>query len=143
MPPLAVRFIRTALLSLLGGSLLGAFLLSGTPGIMLRFRPLHVELLLLGWVLQLAFGVAYWILPKHRGGHRGKARGPESPVRLAWWLLNGGVWVAGGGLSLGADAWVAAVGRMAELFAVLLFAWTAWPRIKPFGTGRPPATELA
>jgi hypothetical protein len=141
VPSLAVRFIRTAMLSLLGGTLLGAFLLAGEPAIALGFRPLHVELLLVGWGLQLAFGVAYWILPKH--ATRAPARGAELPIRLAWWLLNGGVWVAGLGLSLGTPPWWVGIGRLSELCAVLLFASNAWSRIKPFGAGRPQTREVA
>lgn len=140
MPALAVRFIRTALVSLLGGTMLGALLLSGGPEAVFRFRPLHAELLLGGWALQLAFGVAYWILPKHP---RGFVRGDESPVRVAWWFLNGGVWATGLALSLGTSAWLATAGRSMELLAVLLFASNAWPRIKAFGEGRHQEAELA
>lgn len=35
-----------------------------------RLLPAHAEFLLLGWTLQLALGVAYWILPRF-GTRRG------------------------------------------------------------------------
>lgn len=131
MPALSRWFIRTALLELGLGFLLGATMLatkdthlwSSTS----RLLPLHVELLLPGWLANLAIGVAYWMLPKHATGSE---RGATLPVALAWGLLNGGILLAGSGVA-------AAAGRTAEFCAVVLFTINAWPRVKRFGAGRP------
>ncbi|MEO6057284.1 MAG: TonB-dependent receptor plug domain-containing protein, partial [Gemmatimonadales bacterium] len=56
-----------------------------------RWRPLHAELLQVGWTVQLAFGVAWWILPRFRGPERGR----EELGRLAFILLNTGALAAG------------------------------------------------
>ena len=137
MPLQTIWLVRAALLHLLVGTTLGALLLVtkadlGTPPWVARTWPLHGEMMLLGWMVQLAMGVAYWILPKHA---QQPVRGRAAPVLAAALLINAGVIAAGLGPALGwADLTVA--GRMAELAAVLLFASNAWPRIKEFGRGR-------
>ncbi len=90
MSLLAVAYVRTSLGYLVLGSGLGGWLLvekavHATPWIW-ALRPLHVDWLFLGWTLQLALGVASWVLPR-----------PGSTVwhrRLGWasyGLLNGGL----------------------------------------------------
>lgn len=93
-----------------------------------RLRPLHAELLLLGWTVQLAMGVAFWILARFR---EGAERGEELPVRSAF-LLNAGVVTVGLGLSWGAPPAVVLLGRIAEMAAVVAFAGHAYPRVKAF-----------
>src|ERR1041384_2259329 len=78
--------VGAALLYLGAGFTLGALLLvnkgSGfAPGLW-RWLPVHFELLLIGWFVQLVMGVAYWIFP--RFGMTRAARGRES---LAWLAL--------------------------------------------------------
>lgn len=132
MPRLSVWFIRCALINLALGFTFGALLLwnKGLPihPLIWRLLPAHIEFLLVGWLVQLAMGVSYWILPRFQA-ERGRAV-------FAWaalWLLNGGVWLAG--LSPLASAGAAAVlaGRVAEAGAAAAFALHAWPRIKPPG----------
>ncbi|HVQ47135.1 MAG TPA: hypothetical protein VMS62_09920 [Gemmatimonadales bacterium] len=130
MPRLSVWFLRLALLYLGLGFTLGAVMLAA-PGLhlsatTLRLRPLHIELLLGGWMVQLAFGVAYWILPRQRGAGRGNER-------LAWaalLLLNLGVLTAGVGGVMEASGSVIGTGRAAELLAAVAFAGHAWPRAR-------------
>ena len=137
MPGPTIWLVRAALIHLLVGSGLGALLLMTKAGLEVwpwvgRTWPLHGEMLLLGWMVQLAFGVAYWILPKH--AHQ-PVRGPAAPVIGAALLINLGVLSAGLGSAVGRDGFALA-GRLAELAAVLLFAINALPRIKEFGRGR-------
>lgn len=123
MPRLSVWMIRTALLALAAGAALGALLLAdpGLAGGLARWRPLHGELLLVGWTVQLAFGVAYWILPRFR---EGRERGREELAWAAFVLVNLGVLLVGAGQP--------AAGRSAEAMAAIAFAAHAWPRVKPF-----------
>lgn len=134
MPSLSVLLVRTALVWLAAAAALGALLLAGKgtpmPAWVFRLFPLHAEAMLVGWMVQLAMGVAYWILPKYP---RLPERGPEAPIWAAWLLLNGGVLLAGLGRSLGAGDAAVMAGRGAELLAALAFAAAAWPRVKAFG----------
>lgn len=132
MPRLSAWTVRTALVYFGVGFTLGALMLlnKGLPidPRLWRLLPLHIEFLMFGWTLQLAMGVAFWILPRFSGGDRGD-------VRLAWAafvLLNAGV------LCVSAAQWIGGaesmlVGRVAELLAAIAFALHAWPRIKPPG----------
>lgn len=136
MPRLSLWLIRTALVYLVGGFALGAAMLvfkvtPFAPGVMAWLRPLHVELLALGWTMNLALGVAYWILP--RRGSDGE-RGGETTVALAGLLLNAGVLTAGLGRASGGTL-APLIGRLAEAAAAAIFAFHAWSRIKPFGAG--------
>lgn len=127
MPRLSVWMVRAALLALALGAALGAVLLAD-PGL-IRWRPLHAELLTIGWTVQLAFGVAYWILPRFRSGPE---RGREELAWVAFALVNLGVVMAGFGRSVPGGASWALAGRVSEALAVAAFAAHAWPRVKPF-----------
>jgi hypothetical protein len=134
MPRPSVYLVRTALLHLLVGSGFGGLLLAnkglGFWPALWRLRPAHIELLLVGWTVQLTLGVAYWILPRFRGD---RPRGDRRPVWAAYLLLNLGVIVLALGSWTPRAGALALVGRGAELAAVLLFAWNAWPRVKAAG----------
>ncbi|HEU4799960.1 MAG TPA: hypothetical protein VFS94_04955, partial [Gemmatimonadales bacterium] len=97
MPAASVWMVRTALVHLLLGFLLGAVMLM-QKGLLLDgagftlMRPLHAELLTLGWTVNLGMGVAYWILPRAGSG---SARTGARQVLLAAGLLNSGVLAVG------------------------------------------------
>lgn len=130
MPRISVWLVRCALLHLGGGFTLGALLLlnKGLTRALLPldlFRPLHIEMLLFGWLVQLAFGVGAWILPF--------SRRVDEDHRL--WavlvLINAGVVLVGGsGLWPAAPSWLPVLGRIAETGAAGLFAWHIWPRVR-------------
>lgn len=130
MPRPTVWFLRSALLHLALGFTFGGLLLwnKGVPldPLLWRLLPAHIEFLLLGWTAQLAFGVAYWILPRIQ-----LSRGAVWPVWLTFALLNAGVWLAGIGGSLAAPDWVLLAGRLCEAGATIVFAVHAWPRVRP------------
>lgn len=129
MPRVSAWFIRTSLGHLVGGFALGALLLA-SKGIPLgsgiwAFRSVHIEMLLVGWIIQLVMGVAIWILPRfvvHQAPRRSAVT-----AWLAFALLNSGViLVSFGGL------WVAP-GRLVEIGAALSFAVHLWGRVSPAG----------
>ena len=134
MPFLSVLLVRTALCWLAAGVAMGALLLASKaaplPAGVFRLFHMHSEAVLIGWMVQLAMGVAWWILPKYP---RLPERGPAAPVWAAWLLLNIGVVLAGIGRSVGAPDGVVVAGRVAELLAAAACAVAAWPRIKAFG----------
>jgi cbb3-type cytochrome oxidase subunit 1 len=134
MPRLSVLFIRLALLYLLAGFTIGALMLAnkGLPisPFLWLLLPAHIEFLLFGWTVQLAFGVAFWILPRRVGGSRGR-------VQLAWLalvLLNLGIWLAvlsvlpSFGQALADTMYLA--GKLLQGLAAVAFAAQAWERVR-------------
>ncbi|HUG28763.1 MAG TPA: hypothetical protein VMK53_10775 [Gemmatimonadales bacterium] len=134
MPAPSVWAIRLALLQLILAFSAGGWLLAsrGLPSLPRPdwLLPVHLELALLGWTLQLAMGVAYWMLPKFKTG---PPRGNTGPAIAALVMFNVGVATLVAGFMSGAPV-LQLMGRASELAAVGLFAVNAWPRIKAFGT---------
>lgn len=130
MPRLSVWLIRTALVHLLAGFTIGALLLAnkGVPlhPMVWRLLPIHIELLLLGWTLQLAMGVAFWILPRFQN-----ARPRAGLAWAAYLLLNLGIGVVAASVFLVTAPALTFWGRLLEVGAVVTFALHAWPRVKP------------
>jgi hypothetical protein len=128
---LSVRFIRASLIYLLVGFSLGALLLaqkgiSYYPAIWGVF-PIHIEFLLVGWLIQLAMGVGFWIFPRFGTG---APRGNETLIVVSFWLLNAGLvltilqlWIS---LAL-------VLGRVLEVAGILVYIAGSWTRIKPAG----------
>ena len=133
MPKLSRLFVRTSLVYLALGSTLGALLLAdkgiGYWPALWRSLPWHMEFLLIGWMVQLAMGVAFWILPRYGSG---PPRGKENWIRFAYGCLNFGIVLIVVHAWLPA-AWLLVLGRVLEAAAVLLFLTGNWRRIKPFG----------
>jgi hypothetical protein len=132
MPRLSIWAIRLSLLYLLLGFTLGALMLAnkGVPFApwIWSLLPAHIDILLFGFIIQLAIGMAYWILPRYRGGGRGN----ESVLWITVGLLNLGIWMVTfiGLLSLPGQ-WLV-LGRLLEGIAAVLFAFQAWRRIRTF-----------
>lgn len=128
MPKLSVWSLRAALLHLLMGFTFGALILAnkGQPFWPQAWSllPQHIELLLVGWMAQLALAVAFWILPRYPGGSRGNER--QAVASLV--LLNLGVLLVA---FQAIDPPLAAAGRVCEVLSGLLFALHAWGRVKP------------
>ena len=131
MPRLSVWAVRLSLLYLMLGFTLGALMLAnkGVPFAPWAWNllPEHIDILLFGFVIQLALGVGYWILPRYRSGSRGN----ERVVLGALVLLNLGIWL------VAAAAWFhlppswLVMGRLAEAAAAVLFGSQVWRRIRP------------
>ncbi len=131
MPRLSVFAVRLSLCYLLLGFSLGAIMLAnkGVPYAPWAWNllPAHIDILLFGFIIQLAVGMAYWILPRYRGGSRGN----ETVVWGSLALLNLGIWIVAwtGWFNLPL-VWQAA-GHLMEGIAAVLFALQAWRRIRP------------
>ena len=126
MPRVSVWFVRSSLVCLLLGFTLGAVMLAakgtGDGGVIPRLLPIHIELLLVGWMLQLAMGVAQWILP--RFGVQGVARG-SAPAWIAFAALNIGLAL----VALGAVL----PGRALQVVAAGAFVASVWARVRASG----------
>ena len=134
MPKLSVYIIRAALLQLGVGFTLGAMLLwnKGMPFNPQVWRLLgaHVELLIFGWMAQLAMGVAFFALPRHSNHDHRYGR-----VWMGWLsfvLLNAGVFISAYARWLGANNLVLG-GHALLLLSAITFALLINPRVKPFG----------
>ena len=134
MPRLSVWFVRCSLVYVLLGFTLGGLMLAnkGVPFATWVWSLLgaHMEFLLLGWMVQLAMGVAFWILPRFSSG---APRGNEVLIRTAFAALNLGIWMAAlqpyhtqSGLTL--------TGRILEAVSVFLFVFGSWQRVKALET---------
>ena len=129
MPRVSAWFVRASLLHLVAGFCIGAVLLA-SKGITLGFdlwtlRPIHIEMLLVGWMIQLVMGVAIWIFPRFV-----LRRAPARSAITAWLafaLINSGVVLVGFGGML------PAAGRMREMGAPASFAIHLWGRVSPAG----------
>lgn len=132
MPVLSRNFLHFSLAYLATGFTLGALLLIN-KGLQInplawRLLPIHAEVLLMGWFVQLAMGVAYWILPRLAGDE------PRGSKRLAWsafWLINLGIVLVIFGSLVTSPALILS-GRLAELAGVIGFVAGSWRRVKPF-----------
>lgn len=127
MPTLSVWAVRLSLLHFAVGTLLGALLLASKavalPPWLWALRPAHVEALLFGFVIQLAVGVGFWILP------RTPTRTRDRPIVVALLLLNVGVGLVAAAAVHG-FAVLATLGRLCEAGALAAFAFHAWPRVR-------------
>lgn len=134
MPRLSVYFIRAALIHALLGFTVGALLLAN-KGIMFSpaiwsLLPLHIEFAFIGWMVQLAMGVAFWILPRFSSS---SPRGNEKLVWAAFVLLNTGIFFVVIQSFFGVNGF-ALTGRIMELLGLAAFAAGNWKRIKPLET---------
>jgi len=131
MPRLSSWFVRAALSYLAVGFTLGALLLAEKASsfypMLWDILPVHIELLLVGWLVQLALGVAFWILPRFS---KGPPRGNEAVVWLSFVLLNLGIAFVVAGTLLAVPGLLLA-GRVAETGGVLAFVWGSWRRVRP------------
>jgi cbb3-type cytochrome oxidase subunit 1 len=130
MPRLSQWMIRAALLYLLLGFTFGALLLThkGIPlhPALWSWLPAHIEFLLMGWIVQLIMGVAFWILPRF---WQKPVRPYESFAQIAFLLLNVGIWLVVAATTFRAGQNLLIAGRLVEMSAVLFFALHAWKRL--------------
>lgn len=143
MPPTSIWLVRLAIGYLVTGATIGGIILAGKaitlPWAIWLMRPFHIEFLLFGWMVQIAFGVATWILP------RISSRYSMRPVIAAAVLLNAGIWMVGGAgvvplipgsagstMAAAIGTWMMILGRLLETSAFALFAYHIWPRVRAF-----------
>lgn len=145
VPKLTLYFIRAAMVYLGAGFTVGALYLIAKayyigPWIY-RLLPAHYEFLLVGWSIQLAMGVEFSILPRFAFG---ASRGNETPVWIAFWVLNPGILLVAASPFLPDSSLWTAVGRGLEIAGMASFILHLWPRVKPRAVyppaGSPPSS---
>lgn len=138
MDRLTVVMTRCALVWLAAGVILGGVILNDriVPGDWVAWAlPAHMHMLLVGWFLQFALAIAFWLLPRRRVPAR--PLGYDERIAL----------VAAAALNLGlalrivaepleragrASAWTTAalaVSALLQVGAVLTFVVQLWPRL--------------
>jgi len=137
MPPLTRWFVKSALVcfivALVVGVTLAARGLFNVPPLISALQPVYFHLLMVGWVTQLIFGIAFWLFPKFS---RDQPRGSE---RLGWAsfaLLNGGLLLRVIGEPLAATTngpqagWLIALSAVLQWLAGMAFVINSWARVK-------------
>jgi hypothetical protein len=134
MPTLSRYFVRSALIYLGIGFTLGAFILSAKAGFvdarLWAWLPMHMVILIDGWLIQLTMGVGYWILPRIQGSDRG---------RSFWAWASFALFQLGLALTLLtlSTLWFPAIQSLfapaviLQTVGVVFFAIHAYPRIHP------------
>jgi hypothetical protein len=133
MPRLSSWFVHASLIYLALGFTLGALMLANKGlefyALIWRLQPIHIEMLMMGWFVQLAAGMTFWILPRLSGS---SPRGNEWLVWLAFWLINFGIGMVILEVITSLTA-LLLLGRLAEFGGVLAFVVGSWKRVKSFG----------
>ena len=141
MPPIARSFVKASFVYFIVAFLLGALMmLDQWLGFSRWLRVVYVSqlhLLVVGWITQLAIGVAYWMFPRLRREQSAQPRGSDA---LAWAVLiclNVGLLLRflfepfyrmGGGSSL---AILLALSGILQAVAAIAFGLLMWARIRP------------
>jgi hypothetical protein len=130
---LSQYFVKSSLMCFLLGFALGGLILASKGGAVTPLAwvwlPAHHALLINGWMVQLAMGVAYWIFPRILLSERGRP--------WAAWAAFG---VLQTGLALTVislfQPWLPAVSQLLapsvalHALAVLLYVVHLWPRVR-------------
>ena len=140
MPPIARTFVKAAFVYFLVAFLLGALMMLDRWLVFSRWLRVvymsQLHLLMVGWITQLAIGVAYWIFPRFPKEQDPRPRGSDS---LAWFVLislNAGLllrFVIEPFYLTGAKPWLAALMALAgvlQALAAVGFGWIIWGRIR-------------
>jgi heme/copper-type cytochrome/quinol oxidase subunit 1 len=137
MPRLTRYFIKTALIYLAAALLLGLLLAARStielPPELLALSPVYFHLFMVGWVMELIFGMLFWMLPKYS---KEKPRGHERLAWAAYWLINAGLILRVIGEPLNAVqadlgmGWTLALSALLQLIGGWAFIVAAWPRVK-------------
>jgi cbb3-type cytochrome oxidase subunit 1 len=141
MPPIARSFVKAAFLYFVAAFLLGALMsldrwLNFSRWLKLVYLG-QLHLLVVGWLTQLAVGVAYWMFPRLRKEQDPRPRGSDT---LAWFVLvclNVGLllrFVLEPFYLMGPQPWLAAslaLSGLLQAAAVVAFGLLIWARIRP------------
>lgn len=140
MPPLARAFVKAAFLYFIAAFVLGALMaLDGWLGLGRWLRTVYLSqlhLLVVGWITQLAIGVAYWIFPRFRKTQNSEPRGSDGLAWAVFSCLNAGLllrFLFEPFQLMGNQPWLAALVALSgilQALAALGFGWLIWGRIR-------------
>jgi hypothetical protein len=150
MPVTSRAFVKTSVIYLCVGAVLGALMLVDRwlpiDSRVITLRASHIELLVVGWLTQLILGVAWWLFPplkRARGGdtaqpvRRGQAQRGSEPLFWATFMcLNLGVLLVAvleplaAWTQIGELRSVASVADLFFLAAAVAFVANMWQRVR-------------
>lgn len=126
MPALTRWYIKLAMLYLIAGLMLSAAQVPFTG-------PASIHMLVVGWITQMIFGVAYWMFPKFSPE---TPRGDNTIAVATFVLLNVGLLLRvvveplHGRDPATLPGWLLVVAGAAQALAAVGFALNTWPRVK-------------
>lgn len=133
MPVVSIWMIRLSLSFLFITFVTGSVMLLnkafGWSPALWALLPIHLEVALLGWVLQFVMGTAYWMFPRYL---RGPKRGNIRMARMMVIILNSGILLSA--FSIG-NTWVLFIGRFLLLTGVGFFVALMWRRVVSYRRG--------
>jgi heme/copper-type cytochrome/quinol oxidase subunit 1 len=141
MYTLVRRFIKTAILFLAVGLIIGGWMIARRelygdfPGPYLVSA--HTHALFVGFVVMMIEGVALWLFPRpEKGDERYRPR----VVELAYWVLTVGTAARIAGelaRTLSTEVWLRALvvaAGFTQIVGILIFFYTMWTRIRSVGS---------
>lgn len=135
MPKPSRWLIRLSLVYLMVGIITGALMLihKAYPihQAVWMLLPIHIEITIFGWIIQLTLGTAYWMLPRFL---EGPPRGESNLAYLMIGSLNLGIIFVIADVLLSFPLPFDLLGRTFELVAVVLFVSLHWNRIVTYRT---------
>ena len=141
MYTLVRRFIKTGILFLAAGLVLGVYMLVRRELYAAWPHPYlvsaHAHAVLVGFVMFLILGVGLWLFPRPE---KGDDRYRPERIEAAYWILlpsTAGRFVAEMARS-GVEApwlgWVVVAGGIGQVAGLGIYFWTMWTRIRPVGS---------
>lgn len=141
MPPIARILIKAAFVYFVAAFLLGALMmldrwLSFSRWLRVVYLS-QMHLLVVGWITQLAIGVAYWMFPRLRKEQDSQPRGSDTLAWTTFICLNAGLllrFVFEPFYLMGAQPWLAALMALSgvlQAMAAVAFGLLIWARIRP------------
>jgi hypothetical protein len=140
MPPLARIYVKAAFVYLIAAFALGALMmLDQWLGFSRWLRTVYfsqLHLLLVGWITQLAIGVAYWIFPRYLKEQDPHPRGSDALAWAVFLCLNAGLllrFLFEPFYLMGPSPWLAALIALSGVLqaaAAVGFGWLIWGRVR-------------
>jgi heme/copper-type cytochrome/quinol oxidase subunit 1 len=141
MHSLVRRYIKTAILFLLGGLSLGLWMIVrreiwNTPPTPLQISA-HTHVILVGFVMTMILGVALWLFPRP---DKSDPRYRPALAEASYWCLTIGTAarfigeMARGSVSGPWLRWVIVSASALQTIALALFFYTMWSRIRAVGS---------
>lgn len=140
MPPIARTFVKAAFFYFLVAFVLGALMMLDRWLAFSRWLKVvylsQLHLLVVGWITQLAIGVAYWIFPRFLKQKETRPRGSDALAWAVLILLNVGLlmrFILEPFYLMGPQSWMAvllALSGVLQALAALAFGWLIWGRIR-------------
>ena len=132
MPRLSSWMIKVSYLYLFIGATIGALLLvnkaTGDIQWIWVTLPVHIECMIIGFIMNLVLGTAYWIFPRY---FTKPNRGHPVPAWLGFGLVNLGLLIAVIFRFIPGMQFLVGTGRVAEVAGIILFVSSLWFRVYP------------